>query len=64
MPARKLKRVIDVKNKVQEEKEAAKRLKEETAKKKENEEAKKKDNEDVDREKKREEKVAAANKQK
>ena len=50
--------------KAQEEKEAAKRLKEETAKKKENEEAKKKENEDVDREKKREEKVAAENKRK
>ena len=52
------------KEKVQEEKEAAKRLKDETAKKKKNEEAKKKYNGDVDREKKREEKVAEANKRK
>ena len=37
-------------------------MKEETAKIKGNEEAKKKENEDVDREKKREEKVAAATK--
>ena len=52
MPARELNRTIDgKKEKVQEEKEAAKRLKEETAKKKENEEAKKKENEDVDSEK-------------
>ena len=52
------------KYKAHEEKEAAKRLKKETAKKKYNEEAKKKENEDVDREKKREEKLAAANKRK
>ena len=64
MPARELKRTIDVKKRVQEEKEVAKRLKEEKAKKRENEEAKKKDNENVDREKKREEKVVAANKRK
>ena len=65
MPSRELKRTVDVKKeKVQEEKEAAKCLKEETAKNKENEEAKKRDNENVDCKKKREEKVAAANKRK
>ena len=40
------------KEKIQEEKEVAKSLKEEMAKNKENEKAKKKDNENVDREKK------------